>query len=109
MAVTLEVALNHSQPFQTVCMVEIRTNATPAGVRALSPSVGKDDAMSHEPQRCEKESDVESDEPRQPDADARGDENLSAWPIIPGNIGSLDDVPDDLREEGVAIDDAEGT
>lgn len=65
--------------------------------------------MSQEPQPSEKESDVESDEPRQPDPDARSEEHSSAWPIIPGNIGSLDDVPDDLMEEGVAIDDDEGT
>jgi hypothetical protein len=65
--------------------------------------------MSHEPHPCEKEADLESDEPRQPDPNASGEEHSSAWPIIPGNIGSLDDVPDDLMEEGAAIDDDEGT
>ena len=64
--------------------------------------------MSHEPQPPEKASDVEPDEPRQPDPDGKDDESARAWPVIPGNVGSLDDVPADVMDEGVPTVDDEG-
>ena len=65
--------------------------------------------MSNEWQPRETGSDVDSDEPRHPDRDAKGEVSPPAPAIIPGNVGSLDDVPSDLLEEGVPTIDDEGT
>jgi hypothetical protein len=65
--------------------------------------------MPDEWQTREKASDGDSDEPRHPDRDAKGEVSPPAPAIIPGNVGSLDDVPSDLLEEGVSTVDDEGT
>lgn len=57
--------------------------------------------MSDELKPRETASDVKPDELRQPDRDVEGDVNPPPAPlIIPGNVGSLDDVPADVLEEG---------
>ncbi len=65
--------------------------------------------MSQEPRPHEEEPGVESDEPRHPDRDAKGEVSPPAPAIIPGNVGSLDDVPTDWMEEGMPTVDDEGT
>ncbi len=63
--------------------------------------------MPHEPRSREEVSGVGSDEPRQPDFDAEGEASPPAR-VIPGNVGSLDDVPTEWVEEGVlTVDDEE--
>lgn len=64
--------------------------------------------MPHEPRSREEVSGVGSDEPRQPDPDAEGEASPPAR-VIPGNVGSLDDVPTEWVEEGVLTVDDEGT
>ncbi len=65
--------------------------------------------MSDEWQPREKDFDGDSDKPRHPDRDAKGEGSPPAPAIIPGNVGSLDDVPSDVLEEGVPTVDDEGT
>ncbi|MDP9355033.1 MAG: hypothetical protein M3R02_07080 [Chloroflexota bacterium] len=64
--------------------------------------------MPHELRPSEEASGVGSDEPRQPDFDAEGEASPPAR-VIPGNVGSLDDVPTEWVEEGVLTVDDEGT
>ncbi len=64
--------------------------------------------MPHELRPSEEASGVESDEPRQPDPDAEGEVRHPAR-VIPGNVGSLDDVPTEWVEEGGPTVDDEGT
>ncbi|MDP9368750.1 MAG: hypothetical protein M3Q03_10830 [Chloroflexota bacterium] len=54
--------------------------------------------MDREPRPSEEEPGIGLDESRQPDPDVEGGENPPAR-VIPGNVGSLDDVPDDILEE----------
>lgn len=61
--------------------------------------------MSQESKPREQERDVELGEPRHPDPDMEGEESPHAPTIIPGNVGSIDDVPIDLIEEEVSTDD----
>ena len=61
--------------------------------------------MSEESRLHEEEPGVESGEPPHPDPDGKDEESAPAWPIIPGNVGSLDDVPGDLMEEMPTVDD----
>ena len=65
--------------------------------------------MCDEWQTRQKESDVDSDEPRHPDRDANGQASPPTPAIIPGNVGSLDDVPSDVLEEEMPTVDDEGT
>ena len=60
--------------------------------------------MASEPQPYEQE----SEEPRQPESNTADDANPPAPAIIPGNVGSLDDVPPDVLEEGAPTGDDEG-
>ncbi len=64
--------------------------------------------MSEESRPHEEEHGSELNEPRQPDPDAEGEESPPAPAIIPGNVGSLDDVPGELMEEGLPTVDDEG-
>ncbi len=63
--------------------------------------------MPHEPRPSEEESDVGSDELRPSDPEAEGEVSPPAR-VIPGNVGSLDDVPADWVEEGEPNVDDEG-
>ena len=65
--------------------------------------------MSEESQPHEEEHGSELNEPRHPDHDANGELSPPAPAIIPGNVGSLDDVPSDVMEEGLPTVDEEGT
>ncbi len=65
-----------------------------------------DDKMSEESRPHEEDHGSELNEPRQSDPDAEGEESPPAPAIIPGNVGSLDDVPSDVMEgEMPAVDD----
>ncbi len=61
--------------------------------------------MTQEPHPREEQSNVESDEPQPVQPDDPSEEDLSRREIIPGNVGSLDDVPADLTEEADVVDD----
>ncbi len=65
--------------------------------------------MSQERRPHEEEPGIESDEPRHPDRDAKGEVSPPASAIIPGNVGSLDDVPSDVMEGEMPTVDDEGT
>ena len=65
--------------------------------------------MSQERRPQEEEPGIESDEPRHPDPDANGKVSPPAPAIIPGNVGSLDDVPSDVMEGEMPTVDDEGT
>lgn len=56
----------------------------------------------------EEEVEIEED-PTLSDSDAKGEESSPASPIIPGNVGSLADVPSDLMEGEVPTVDDEKT
>jgi len=48
---------------------------------------------------------LEADEPREQEPDRTSKEEASRREIIPGNVGSLDDVPADLVREADVVDD----
>ena len=64
--------------------------------------------MSEESRPHEEEHGIELNEPRRLDHDANGEVSPPAPAIIPGNVGTLDDVPADLMEEGLPTIDDEG-
>ncbi len=64
--------------------------------------------MPHEPRPSEEASDVGSDELQPSDPDAEGEVSPPAR-VIPGNVGSLDDVPADWVEGRKLTLDDEGT
>lgn len=59
--------------------------------------------MTHQPYPHDEESSVEADERRQPEPGETSEENHSRREIIPGNVGSLDDVPADWVEEADVV------
>ncbi|MDQ3653455.1 MAG: hypothetical protein M3457_00040 [Chloroflexota bacterium] len=59
--------------------------------------------MTHEPHPHEEESSVEADERRDLQPVETSPEDPSRREIIPGNVGSLDDVPADLVEEADVV------
>jgi hypothetical protein len=65
--------------------------------------------MCDEWQTRDKEPDVDSDEPPHPDPDAKDDGSPPVPAIVPGNVGSLDDVPSDVLEEEMPTVDDEAT
>ena len=61
--------------------------------------------MSEESRPDEEEHGSELNEPRHLDSDAQGEGSPPAPVIIPGNVGSLDDVPSDVMEGMPTVDD----
>ncbi len=64
--------------------------------------------MPREPRPSDEASSVGSDGPQPPNLAAEGGESSPAR-VIPGNVGSLDDVPAEWVENGTPIVEEEGT